>query len=664
MNIMSNFLPFRQVHLDFHTSEAIKNIGRSFDSNEWTRTLKAANVDSITLFAKCHHGWSYHPTEVGTMHPNLSFNLLDAQFRACKAADINAPVYISAGLDNVIARTNPQWREIDVHGCYAGWVAAPVEPGFHTLCFNTPYLDYLCRQIEEVVTLFPDADGIFLDIVSQSHCCCPWCMEFMERNGWDAQNPDDRQKCARAVLENYLARATGAARVLNPAMAVFHNTDRVVRGERKLHKYFSHLEIESLPTGGWGYDHFTVSAKYAAKLPFDFLGMTGKFHTSWGEFGGFKHPDALKYECSAMLALNAKCSVGDQLHPEAKLDPSTYTLIGDAYAEVAEKEPWCENAQPVADVALLSSQAMQTAEHNSNDADTGAARILMQSHFLFDVIDDEIDFSRYKCIVLPDDIAVDQTLKEKLDGFVGNGGALLLSGKSGLSQQQQHFLFDAGVEYKGESEFCPDYILPAECVRPYFITSPFVMYRSSQRIAVQDGVSLGKVVDPYFNRTFRHFCSHRHAPNRPDPSKYDAGAVKDSVMYLAHPVFTIYREYGAAAYLHYVRNCLNLLLKDGKRLETNLPSQAQVMLNHQPHKNRYVLHLLYAPRQLRSDTIEVIDDIPRLHDIDITLRLPERVTGVFLQPQNQKLEASEAGNGAVMLHIDRFRCHQMIELVY
>jgi hypothetical protein len=56
------------------------------------------------------------------------------------------------------------------------------------------------------------------------------------------------------------------------------------------------------------------------------LGMTGKFHTTWGEFGGFKHPNALRYECAAMLAYGAKCSVGDQLHPLGRMDESTYVL--------------------------------------------------------------------------------------------------------------------------------------------------------------------------------------------------------------------------------------------------------------------------------------------------------------------------------------------------
>ena len=79
-------LRFRQVHLDFHTSPAIPGIGLAFDKDEWQATLKAGHVNSITLFAKCHHGWHYHFTEKGRLHPKLSFDLLRAQFDACKVS--------------------------------------------------------------------------------------------------------------------------------------------------------------------------------------------------------------------------------------------------------------------------------------------------------------------------------------------------------------------------------------------------------------------------------------------------------------------------------------------------------------------------------------------------------------------------------------------------
>ena len=61
----------KRVHLDFHTSPDIDGIGDRFNKEEFTATLKAAGVDLMTVFAKCHHGYCYYPTRVGKMHPHL-----------------------------------------------------------------------------------------------------------------------------------------------------------------------------------------------------------------------------------------------------------------------------------------------------------------------------------------------------------------------------------------------------------------------------------------------------------------------------------------------------------------------------------------------------------------------------------------------------------------
>ena len=61
---------YRQVHLDFHTSEYIPDIAADFDKDEFAKTLEEAHVDSITCFARCHHGWLYYPSKkIPGAHP-------------------------------------------------------------------------------------------------------------------------------------------------------------------------------------------------------------------------------------------------------------------------------------------------------------------------------------------------------------------------------------------------------------------------------------------------------------------------------------------------------------------------------------------------------------------------------------------------------------------
>ena len=60
-----SLVSFRQVHLDFHTSPFIPDVGKDFDAEEFARTLKKAKVDSVNVFSKCHHGYCYYPTKIG-----------------------------------------------------------------------------------------------------------------------------------------------------------------------------------------------------------------------------------------------------------------------------------------------------------------------------------------------------------------------------------------------------------------------------------------------------------------------------------------------------------------------------------------------------------------------------------------------------------------------
>ncbi len=92
-------LAFRQIHLDFHTSEKIGDIGTNFDKTQFQDMLKLGHVNSITVFSKCHHGWAYHPSTANEIHPELEFDLLKAQIDAAHEIGVRTPVYLSAGLD-------------------------------------------------------------------------------------------------------------------------------------------------------------------------------------------------------------------------------------------------------------------------------------------------------------------------------------------------------------------------------------------------------------------------------------------------------------------------------------------------------------------------------------------------------------------------------------
>ena len=653
---------FRQVHLDFHTGPAIPEVGQSFDKQDWQDKLKRAHVDSITCFSLCHHGLSYHPTKVGMMHPGLHCNLLRKQMDACKEIGVNVPVYLTGGINNYAAYTHPEWRQIKPDGSPWGWAVSPLDPGFRLLCFNTGYLDYLCEHIIETATMFPEADGIFIDIIHDYPCCCQRCIDGMMAEGLDPLNEADRKIFGRMTLMKYYKRTVEALRSVSSDMPIFHNSGNIPIGDHEMLPYFTHLELESLPTGGWGYDHYPISAAYSRNLGMDFLGMTGKFHRAWGEFGSFKHPNALRYECSAMLAQNSKCSIGDQMHPCGKLDETTWDLIGSAYKEVEEKEQFCASAECAATTVIL-------ANSEKDDGVIGAARFLLENHLPFDIADVKMSLDRYQLLVLPFNRALTADEIEKVKAFLSRGGKVILTANA-AQDQNGNTCFDLGAEISGDSPFVPDYVRVSEQNKGLFRT-PFLMQLRAKRMKCKNGTSYGKVYDSYFNRDMKHFCSHQHTPFVPEESGYDAVVLHNNILYFAHPVFELYRITGAVMHKDYIKGAMDHLMDSGYQVSTgNLPSNGRVTLMKQTKENRLICHILYAPTILRggqrklegnqweSYPTEIIEDIPDLHNVEITLQIKEDIKEIKLQTENTSLEFKKNGD-FVTFTVPRFNCHTM-----
>jgi len=651
---------FRQIHLDFHTSEKIDGIGSCFNKKQFQEALKTGHVDSITVFSKCHHGWSYHPTKVNEIHPGLKFDLLGEQLKACAEIGVRAPVYISAGLDEKEAVRHPEWQARNKDDGIQGWVPSFYVPGYHRLCFNTSYLDLLLAQIREVMENYHPCE-IFLDICTPTPCYCAACRAGMKAEGLDPTKVEDAQKYADEVYLRYTKAVRDTIDEYDKNCAVFHNFGHLHCGRRDFADVQSHFELESLPTGGWGYDNFPFSASYASTLGKDYLGMTGKFHKSWGEFGGFKHPNALRYEVALSAALGAGSSVGDQLHPCGEMDMTTYKLIGAAYAELEEKEPWSKDTVTVADIGLLSSEAVGCfcgKYDPSRTPDIGANRILLEGKYLYTVIDAECDFSAFKLLVLPDTARVNEKLAEKLRAYVKNGGKLLLSGESGLYTDHDEFCVDAGITYNGVNEFSPTYLQTKELLDTN--NGVLLMYGRNHCITPGSASVLAYRQNPYFNRTWEHFCSHLHAPN--DRKEGAAGLTLSkagNVAYIGWDVFTDYATMGSLQCKEIVRAAITELLGDADTITTTLCDRGVITLREQPENDRLICHLLFAHTTVRGKDTEVIEDLIPLCDTTVTVKLDKAPKRVYLAPQMEDV-SYDYSEGVLSFVVDEFTCHQMV----
>ena len=124
----------RQVHLDFHTSEFMENVGSKFDKKQFQEALITGHVNSITIFGKCHHGYFYYPTEVGTPHPGLApgRDLAGEMMEACHEIGVYAPLYLTVGFSVLDMKEHPEWvsrrRDGSFNGEHIDFLAADDVP--------------------------------------------------------------------------------------------------------------------------------------------------------------------------------------------------------------------------------------------------------------------------------------------------------------------------------------------------------------------------------------------------------------------------------------------------------------------------------------------------------------------------------------------------------
>ncbi len=667
-----SILPFRQVHLDFHTSPLIPDVGADFDPEEFARTLKAAAVNSVTIFARCHHGMCYYPTRVGAPHPSLKRDLLGEMIEACHRHGIQAPIYMTVVWDEHAGTEHPEWRQVSRDGRLVGRPPLSGEWGWQWLCMNTPYADYVAALTEEVCRGYP-VDGMFFDIVMTTYpgCVCTHCLRSMREMGLDPTVDAELRRHALTVERRFMGRMTALVHSFHPSARVFYNSrlrldPDPTTGMRGEAQHYTHWEIESLPSGGWGYNHFPLFARYYQTLGKEFLGMTGRFHLSWADFGGLKNPAALEYECFRQLALGGASSIGDQLHPRGRLDPAVYDLIGSVYRRVEACEPWCVDAVPQAEIGVLMPGAV---DHHfaseARDVLEGTMRLLTECGHQFQLLDSAADLAAYRLLIAPDAVTFGEPLAGRIREYLAHGGALLLSHRSGLRADGSAFaLEEIGLDYEGPAPYAPNYFhvtAPANAITQGIAPTDYVMYEAGSRVRPRPGTeSLVEEAIPYFNRTWEHFCSHQQTPvDR--PSGYPLVTRHGRVIYFAVPVFHAYQVYGNRVYKELARNAIASLLPE-PLVRAGLPSAGEVTLLAQPRGpqgKRLVCHLLYYTPQRRASRIDIVEDVVPLYRVTLAVRAGFAPQRVYLAPQDEDLPFRQEG-AYVTCEVPEVRGHQMV----
>jgi hypothetical protein len=657
-------LPTRTVHLDFHTSPAIDDVASNFKPDEFAATFQRAAVQSVTVFAKCHHGHLYYETDRAERHPGLpkSLDLLGEQVEALHKVGISAPIYLSLQVDEYAANTFPEWLAIAEDLRTVKHAGGVFEPGWQVLDMSSPYADYFEDQLDEVLNHLGVVDGVFLDMCWDQPSASTWAISRMRAAGLDPADSKDRDQHARSVAHHYMNRYQSMIvphLAPDAPMSVWFNSRPKTALIEEI-KYVSHVEIEALPTGGWGYGYFPYVARFVAPLGVPMLAHTGRFHKSWGDSGGLKPPAALKYECCQMLAHGVSAGVGDLLHPRGQLASASYQLIGDAFRHLARCEPFVADGHSVTEVAVLMDPALGDAP---GPVGIGIVRALQQLRVQFTVMPPDGDYSAVSLVIIPETTVLDPATSDKLAAYVNTGGRLLLAGAGGVGPDGGALLEAQGVDVEGASPYSHTFLWDTTGDESQFA---HVMYEPSLQLRARPGTDvLYELMDPYFERTWEHFSGHDYTPVD-SRSEYAAVTARGSVVTIAAPIFTAYGRHGAVAYRELLRRCIDRLLPE-RLLRIAGPAHLETTVV--DTEDARVVHLLsfLASRQAEGTSpltgsvegIDIVHDPFPLVDLSVSVRADKPFRRATLQPHDRAL-AMEYADGYATVSVSLEDGHGMV----
>jgi hypothetical protein len=216
-------------------------------------------------------------------------------------------------------------------------------------------------------------------------------------------------------------------------------------------------------------------------------------------------------------------------------------------------------------------------------------------------------------------------------------------------------LLDVGADYEGPGLYDVDYTVADAVLGEGLIVSPVLNYSPALRMKAHAGTQvLAHIHEPYFSRTYEHYCSHMNTPYRPERAAHPALIQKGRVVYSPSPLDLMYDHRAARAHRDLFERALKRVYT-APMLHVALPSNGRVSLLHQAAQHRYVAHLLYATPHYRGG-LELIEDLVPLFDVPVVLHVSELVRKATLIPDGIDLPLVREGE-TVKVVVPRFTMH-------
>lgn len=603
-------------------------MGANFDVEAFTDRIKNCGVDYLVFHARCNQGLAYYDTKIGIKHPSLQYDLFGKLADTCQRKGIKLGAYFNAGISSEEGKLHRDWTTLYFDG--RSLREPRFTPHVRTMCYNSGYRDHLIAMVKEVVSNYP-VSGLMVDCLINYPCVCPVCVAEMKEKSMNWDDEDQVKNFSEFSAVRLAKDIAVAARAINPDLLISNNYPPY----EDLIGISNYFDVVCLPASDGGYEFMPLMAHYVRTLgDYPILNMTGRFY-EWGDFGGLLPEEAIKSELLYGLANGMRPSIGGHFHPRGDLETPVLDRIEKIYTELQAGEEWYDNAKAVSEIAIVCTMSF---DHLKKDKPLRAAvRMLSELKQQFDVVTLESDWSKYKMLILPDDIMLNEEASARFKKHISEGKSVIATGASGLNTDKTKFALEKewGIIYEGENDLDPAYFAAEGAHKKGLPEMPLSLYASGINVKASKNTSVeARLVKPYQNRGWDG--EYAIVYNPPDKvTDRPALTINDKVAHFSHRIFSGYYEKASVELRRLFSNVLNAFLPGPVIKYDELPSFARVFVTEQP--GRRMVHLLsYLPEQ-RGNT-PMIEEPVTLNDVIIFYHDPDKkVKKVYLAPQRSLL---------------------------
>jgi len=629
---------FLGIHFDFHAGPDCTEIGKNTTREMIENVIDQVHPDYIQIDCKGHPGLSSYPTKVGNQAPGFVGDPLRLWRQVTAEHGVALYMHYSGVWDSEAIRRHPDWGVVNADGKTNG----------NATSFFGPYADkLLIPQLRELAGDY-GVDGAWVD--GDCWASVPDYGEaalkaFRQTTGLEdvPRKPSDPHwfeflQFNREAFRQYLRHNIAEVKKTNPDFQYCSNW-----------AFTDHMpEPVSAPvdflSGDYAPDDSVNSARLSGRyltrqgVPWDL--MAWSFSRGKSKDGrDQKTVVQLQREAAVVLALGG----GFQAYFTQKRDGSIREERVPVMAEVAkfcrERQPICHHATQVPQVAVLFSTAAHYRKSNGLFARdlariNGALQALLEGQQSVEIQSEHHLAGRlaeYPLIVVPEWEYLEPSFKNDLLAYVKGGGNLLLIGPKTATLFEK----ELGVTLEGQPTPAGDYRLAYQ--------GGLAPITGQKQVA-----KLGPNSKPFGEIQ----GTSPNSPSSPAASICELGRGKIAALY-----FTFGQDY-VNTRNELSRQFLNDLTRElfpRPMVEVKGSPEVDVVVNRLGGRLAVNLVNTAGPHQREP----ILDSIPSVGPLEITIRTPKEPTRVTLEPGGQSLPF-QYHDGEVRLTLPRLEIHSII----